>query len=252
MRTLLLILFCFTATAQKDLRMAFSQYSHLGINGSVKSITIYKYIKPDYDTDDKKNTTGTLYSTIKKEYNTEGYLIKDSIASVINRKKSVIGYCIYYQYTNETTGAPIILQTTDFGCIPPYNNKAIKEAVIMFEEMNDSTVNIRTYSKNENGIHHLPQATFLLFFQDTLIVHSESDYYHYKGIRLSEQSARYRYDEYGNFTHTIERSGNDKIKTIRHEVLTIDDYGNATMMLNFINDAVVPEFITRYEIEYYE
>lgn len=267
MRTLLLILFCFTATAQKDLRMAFSQYSHLGINGPVKTITIYKYTNLEFDNDTKQNTTGTLYSVIKNSYDSSGYIIKDSTITFINKRGSYIGY--YRNYTLTDSIKKNTMVVTTFFERPPeqYQTAKATDARVSLSSFfvfkgNKDIVSARDYNliayNNLKGKKEMAiQGAYLFYLENSLIVRSKAEKYepdikHGKPQKAVEVYSAYEYDEYGNFTQTTEKVGDAPAKTIRHEVLTIDDYGNATMMLNFINDAKVPEFMTRYEIEYYD
>lgn len=250
MRLILLILLCNVAVAQTpDPRMAYSLYSRLGINGPVKTIVTEKYTRLKYNGEDKKSTKGTIYSVIKNWYDTAGRLIQDSLVMYYNKDQGAIGYCKTYTY-DSLKDKPVINVTTKFNCIPPYDNNAEIKSVIEFARVNDSVVTAQEFTDNESyGTGRQPVASYRFYLTDTLL--RRTTYNIYRKSRQTGTST-YEYDQYGNFTKTIEKNSTLPAVDIRHEVLVIDAYGNATQMLNFQDAETKPEFMTLYEIEYYE
>ncbi|MCB0699131.1 MAG: hypothetical protein H6551_13480 [Chitinophagales bacterium] len=249
MRILLLILFSATCFAQDDPRMAYSLYSRLGINGPVKTIITKKYTRLKYNAEDKKSTKGIIYSVIKNWYDTMGRLTQDSLVMYYNRDQGAIGYCKTYTY-DSVKGQPVINVTTKFNCIPPYDNDAEIQSVIEFTTVNDSVMTAQEFTDNDSyGTGLQPVASYRFYLTDTLL--RRTTYNIYRKDRQTGSSS-YEYDQYGNFTKTIEKNSTLPAVDIRHDVLVIDANGNATQMLNYQDAETKPEFMTLYEIEYYE
>lgn len=259
MRILLLLLFISTNLfAQDDPRMAYSQYSRLGINGPVKSITTYKYTNLKYDDSIKENTEGTLYSVIKNEYDSSGYLIHDSTIIFINKQSASVGYYRDYTYSDSPDNNTILVETA-FEAEELLDEKrgqgqllVLSNLVCSWQRRNLVLVkDINIMGKRGKKGEPALQGSYRFYYEDSLIVRTNADEYE-KGKKTVDVDASYEYDEYGNFTRTIEKVGNAPKKTIRHEVLKIDTHGNATLMLNYENDSPKPDFMTSYHIEYYE
>lgn len=250
MRTLLLILFCYTATAQTSPALVYGVHTRLGMNGNIKHVTTYKYTKlKKYKKDKEAETEGTLYSVIKNWYDTTGRITHDSTALFYN-KQSAFCYTKDYHYA-EQDGVPVILITTRFDCMPPYDNKAVEETIVELTMPDDTTVLAREYKG-----HTLPkvrptiESSYRFTWRDGLIRKTVFEAYR-KGQR-HYGTTTYMYDQYNNFTQTNITIGETPRETIQHKVLLIDDPGNALHMLNFVNKNPRPDFMTEYVFEYYK
>lgn len=250
MRTLLLILFSYTTMAQQLTPQAvYSRYTRLGMNGPLKTVTTFKYTRLKYKDGKEADTKGILYSVIKNEYDTLGRIIRDSNVTFINRNTAV-GYCRDYIYTIEDSTS-VILITTHFDCYPPYDNHATVETITELTTPDKNTVLAREYDGTTlPRKRSKPMNSYRFLVEDTLIQKTVFDAYN-KGVR-HYGNAIYLYDGYGNFTQTNLTVGEVSKEEIKHKVLKIDDYGNAIHMLNFINNEREPDFMTKYEFEYYE
>lgn len=250
MRILILILLCHSAFAQPaDPALVFGMHTRLGMNGNIKQVITYKYTNLKYTKGKELETKGTLYSVIKNKYDTAGRIVQDSTAIFYN-PKSAYGYCKDYQYSSQNN-QQLILITTRFDCMPPYGNKATVPTVVELKNPDDSTILAREYegyelTKKRKGI----VSSYRFTLGNGLIQRTVFEAYK-KGKRLSGTST-YQYDEYNNFTHTNLKVGETPKQVIQHKISTIDDYGNALRMLNFIDDNPEPEFMTVYEFEYYD
>lgn len=250
MRILILMLFCFSATAQgTDPALVYGVHTRLGMNGKIKQVTTYKYTKLKYKKGQEAQAEGTVYSIIKNWYDTSGRIIHDSTAMFYN-KQSAFCYTKDYEYTRHEGGQRINI-TTRFDCAPPHDNKAIEETVVELTMPDDSTVLAREYKGRElNKQRPAIETSYRLTWRDGLIRKTVFDTYR-KGLQHSGTST-YRYDQFNNFTHTTLSVGETSKETIQHRVSLIDDYGNALRMLNYVNNSPAPDFMTVYEFEYYE
>lgn len=228
----------------------YSDYSRLGINGPVKTVTIYKYNKLNYTPNEEDSTTGKLYSVIKHWYDTSGYLIKDSSLTFYNSKQAM-GACRTYSYT--TSGDTVAMyMTARYNCVPPYDNNDVDNFITYFQQQNDSLIIAKQYNSH-NGKRYKKQPSIVInfFVVEGLIVRSSYKTY-VKGEAVTQSTQEHSYDKYGNFTNSIEKRYSLPAKKIKHKVSHIDEMGNATRMLNFVDDSPIPEFLTTYEIEYYD
>lgn len=254
MRLLLLLLFVSAnyAFAQSiDPTQVYGMHTRLGINGPVRSVTAYKYSKLKYNATDKKATTGTLYSVVKNYYDTAGRVIRDSVAHYYNKTQAE-HTCHEYAYHYER-GKHTITVSTTFNCaadtsISTYSliTTDVKGSLFTFKEYTRH-LTIRSHGTTEEK--ELTN-TYRVVIKDSLVESVVYDLYE-KGEKVREGRMEYAYDKYGNFTQTTERIDEQPKNEIRHEVLVIDAYGNATLMLNYEHGAKTPSFMTRYEIEYY-
>lgn len=250
MRTILLILLSLSATAQQaDPRMAYSQYTRLGINGPVKTVTAYKYTDLQYNTNDKKATKGFLYSVIKNWYDSNGMITRDSTALFINKHGGVRAVCRSYDYElPEDKHVFAIAIATEKNCLTN-NYDPLEYTFLVFKPDNGNAVTATEYSitKGQKNM----QYGYSFIYKDTLLQQTTFTNLMEKG-NVQTVYSTFEYDKYGNFTSTTEKMDERPQTVTRHNVLTIDSYGNATQMLNFLNDAKEPEFMTVYEIEYYD
>ena len=234
--------------AQTDPAMVYSQYTRLGMNGNIKTVTTYKYTKLKFRKGDELNTKGTLYSVIKSWYDSSGRITHDSTAIYYN-PQSAIGYCKTYTYDTQKRSS-VILITTRFDCMPPYDNKAIVETVVELKQQGNTIAAIEYSGSSVEQRSKKVQTAYRITVDSGLIQKTVFDNYT-KNRDQTSGTATYKYDQYNNFTQTTLNVGGRK-ELILHKVSHIDDYGNATRMLNFVNDNPVPEFMTEYEFEYYE
>jgi|GEM_PF-6615041 len=255
MRVLLLILFCYSGFAQPtDPAVIYGVHTRLGMNGPVRQVTTYKYTNLKLRKGKEAETKGTLYSVIKNIYDTSGRIVQDSTAIFYN-PKSAYGYCKDYIYSSQN-GRPVILITTRFDCMPPYDNKATVPTItvptiVELSTPDDSTILAREYEGIELTKKRKKIVTSYRFiFSEGLIRRTVFDAYK-KGVRHTGSST-YQYDQYNNFTQTTLKVGETSQQVIRHEISNIDAYGNALRMLNYINDDTEPDFMTIYEFEYYK
>lgn len=249
MRTLILILLSYTAIAQNQPADVYSQYTRLGMNGPIKTVTAYKYTKLKFDINGKQKNDGVLYSVIKNWYDTSGRISQDSTAIYYN-PKAAIGYCKTYTYDSQAH-APVILITTRFDCMPPYDNKATVATIVELTMQNDSTVAAIEYSGHNIETKRKKVQTAYRFFVDSGLIRKTVFDNLSKNKEEVSGTATYKYDQYHNFTETTLTVGGKK-EVIQHKISHIDDQGNATRMLNYVNKNNVPEFMTVYEFEYYE
>lgn len=229
--------------------MVYSIHTRLGMNGRIKHVTAYKYTKLKYSKNKPEEATGTLYSVIKNWYDAAGYIVQDSTAIFYN-PQSAYGFCKNYTYSTQDS-TPVIFITTRFDCMPPYDNKARENTIVELTTPDDSTVLAREYKgttlskKRKETI-----SSYRFTMRDSLLRKTVFEAYK-KGTRHYGTST-YQYDQYNNFTQTTLKIGESAQQLINHKISTIDDYGNALRMLNYINYATEPEFLTVYEFEYYE
>ena len=250
MRILLLMLFCFTATAQHaDPAKVYGVHTRLGMNGRIKQVTTYKYTKLKYKKGKEAEAHGTLYSVIKNWYDTSGRIIHDSTAMFYN-KQSAFCYTKDYEYTTHN-GKAVILITTRFDCAPPHNNKAIEKTITELTMPNDSTILAREYKGDTlKTPRPIVESSYRFTWRDGLIRKTV-----FEATRKGNThygTSTYQYDEYNNFTQTTLTVGETPVDKIQHKISTIDDYGNALRMLNYANNSPSPDFMTVYEYEYYE
>lgn len=250
MRILLFILLSYAATAQQispgDI---YSKHTRLGMNGSIKTVTAYKYTRLKFKKEKPGETKGTIYSVIKNWYDSAGRITQDSTALYYNAE-SAHGYCKNYTYT-EQNSTPVIYITTRFDCFPPYDNKATIATITELTIPDGNTVLAREYDGREIESKRGKVLTSYRFTIDSGLIRRTVFDAFKKGVHHSGTSM-YQYDKYGNFTQTtLDVDGMDK-EVITHKVLKIDHRGNALFMLNFTNNSEEPEFMTRYEFEYYE
>lgn len=250
MRTLLLILLSFSATAQQaDPRMAYGQYTRLGINGPVKSVTAYKYTDLQYNATDKKESRGFLYSVIKNWYDTTGIITRDSTALFINKQGGVRAVCRSYDYELPVEEDKYVIAiATDKNC-GTRNNIPLEYSYLIFQSDDEKSITATEYNitKGEKRM----QYGYRFFYKDTMLERTTFTNLMEKADVKTVYST-FEYDKYGNFTSTKEKMDEHPQTITRHDVLTIDSYGNATLMLNFLNKDEEPDFMTVYEIEYYE
>ncbi len=250
MRILIVILlFGYPAVAQTNPAQVYSKYTRLGMNGNIKTVTTYKYSKLKFAKGDEQNATGTLYSVIKNWYDTTGRIVQDSTAIYYN-PQSAVGYCKTYNYDTQMQ-APVILITTRFDCMPPYNNKATVETIVELKQQNDSVVAAIEYSGSSIKTFRKKVQTAYRFFVDSGLIRKTVFDNLTKNRDQTSGTATYKYDRYNNFTETTLTVAG-KHEVIQHKISHIDDYGNATRMLNYVNKNEQPEFMTVYEFEYYE
>lgn len=250
MRTLLLILLCYTSFGQNtDPTLVYSLHTRLGMNGRIKHVTTYKYTKLKYSTGKEADATGTLYSVIKNWYDSAGRIIHDSTAIFYNAQ-SAFGYCKDYTYTLQDS-IPIILISTRFDCMPPYDNKAIDHTIVELTIPNNSTILAREYNGTELSKRRKTVISSYRFTMRDSLLH-KTVFDAYKKGKHHYGTSTYRYDRYKNFTHTTLTIGETPQQTIQHKVSLIDDYGNALRMLNYVDDNPEPEFMTVYDFEYYD
>lgn len=250
MRTLLLILCCYSSLAQPaDPAFIFGMHTRLGMNGHIKQVTTYKYTNLKYPNSKEQEARGTLYSVIKNKYDTAGYIIQDSTAIFYN-PKSAYGYCKDYRYSIQEN-QQLITITTRFDCMPPYDNKAIVPTIVVLTNPSDSTILAREYEGRELTKRRRGFVSSYRFTLGNGLIQRTIFEAYKKGQRLSGTSA-YQYDQYNNFTQTTIKVGETPQQVILHKISTIDDYGNALRMLNYLDDNPEPEFMTVYEYEYFE
>lgn len=247
MRTIVLLLLSYASVAQQPADV-YSQYTRLGMNGPVKTVTTYKYTRLKYTKGKEEQTTGTLYSVIKNWYDTAGHIIQDSTALYYN-PKAADGYCKTYRY-DTVDNTPVIHIITRFDCLPAHDNKPPERSIIELTAPNDSTILAREYAgatlpRNRSRI----VSSYRFFVRNGLIRKTIFDAYQKRHRFYGD--AIYQYDKYNNFTQTTLTIGETPKQVTKHKILTIDDHGNALRMLNFINNAPQPDFMTKYEYEYY-
>lgn len=250
MRTLILILLSYTSFAQPANQQAiYSLHTRLGMNGPVKSVTAYKYTRLKYTEGKDTLTTGTLYSVIKNEYDTAGLIIHDSTVTFYG-PKNMEGYCKDYTY-NIVDSTPVIQIFTHYDCVPYHDNKPPQETIVVLSSPSDSMVLAREYYGNTLPQRGQKFATSYRFtLRDGLI---QKTYFEaYVKRRKQYGTTTYEYDQYNNFTQTTITVGEAPKQVVHHKISTIDDYGNALHMLNFINKDKEPEFMTIYQFEYYK
>ncbi len=250
MKILLIILLAHTSVAQPAREQAvYSIHTSLGMNGPIKTVTTYKYTRLKYPTGKEAEARGTLYSVIKNWYDSSGLIIADSTATYFNPKVAE-GYCKSYEYSFRDS-TPVILITTRFGCVPPYDNPRTQLSIVELTSPNDSTVLAREYPGTKLPRNHSKVLTSYRFtMRDSLIQRTvfeawENRKHHYG-------TSTYLYDAYNNFTQTTLTVNEAPRETIKHKIFKIDRHGNALRMFNYINDNAEPEFMTIYEYEYYE
>lgn len=250
MRTLLLMLFCYTSFGQTtDPALVYSIHTRLGMNGSIKHVTTYKYTKLKYKKGKEAEATGTLYSVIKNWYDSSGRIIRDSTAMFYNRQ-SAFCYTKDYSYTVQDE-TPVILITTRFDCAPPHDNKAVEQSIVELTMPDDTTVLAREYKGHTlEKIRPQIESSYRFTWREGLIRRTVFEAYR-KGQR-QYGTTTYQYDQYNNFTQTNLAIGEAPGQTIKHKVLLIDDYGNALHMLNYKDKSPAPDFMTEYVFEYYE
>lgn len=251
MRTLLLLLISYTTIAQPQYpQQVYSQHTRLGMNGPIKSVTTYKYTRLKYKPNQPEKTKGILYSVIKNYYDTSGLITKDSTAIIYNRQQQAYGYCKTYTYTIHNN-TPAIHIYTQHDCVPPHDNKSTLSTIVTLTQPDSNAILAREYDSDTIPKQLSQTLTSYRFtVSDSLIIrtvfNASQEKTHHHG------TSTYQYDAYRNFTHTTLTIGNTPQQTIKHDIQTIDDYGNALYMLNFTNNSTTPEFMTRYEYEYYE
>lgn len=250
MRALLLILITYTSLAQTAReQLVYSTHTSLGMNGPLKTVTTYKYTRLKYDGGKEAEAKGTLYSVIKNWYDSSGLIVADSTATYFNPKVAE-GYCKTYEYSFSDS-TPVVLITTRFGCVPPYDHPRTQLSIVELTSPNDSTVLAREYPGTELPRKRSKVLTSYRFtlrnslIQRTVFEAWENRKHHYG-------TSEYSYDSYNNFTQTTLTVNEAPKETIRHKIFKIDRHGNALRMFNYINDNPEPEFMTVYEYEYYE
>lgn len=249
MRLFLLILITSQAIAQHvPPATVYGMHTRLGMNGNIKTVTTYKYTRLKYNQQSPETTKGTLYSVIKNRYDTAGRIVQDSTAIYYN-SESAHGYCKTYSY-DSVNNTHVINIVTRFDCFPPFDNKASLSTIVELTTPDNSTVLAREYDGHELKKKRSKVLTSYRFtLKGGLIQRTVFDAYK-KGVRYYGSST-YKYDRYKNFTETTLKVAETDKQVIKHKVLKIDDYGNALYMLNFINNNEEPEFMTKYEFEYY-
>lgn len=255
MNTMSKALFCLffiaaRATAQNiPENRVYSMHTSLGMNGLIKTVTTYKYTRLKYTAGNEESAKGTLYSVIKNWYDSSGLIVADSTATYFNPKVAE-GYCKAYAYSYRDS-TPVILITTRFGCVPPFDHPRTQLSIVELTSLNDSTVLAREYPGSElprNRSKILTSYRFTLrdsLIQRTVFEAWENRKHHYG-------TTTYLYDSYNNFTQTTLTVNEAPKETIRHKIFKIDRHGNALLMFNYINDNPEPEFMTMYEYEYYQ
>lgn len=247
---ILIVLLAYTGKAQLPIeQLVYSMHTSLGMNGPIKTVTTYKYTRLKYSPGKEGEAKGTLYSVIKNRYDSTGLIVADSTATYLNPKVAE-GYCKTYEYSFMDS-TPVILITTRFGCVPPYDHPRTQLSIVELTSQNDSTVLAREYPGTElprNRSKVLTSYRFTLrdsLIQRTVFEAWENRKHHY-GV------STYQYDSYNNFTQTTLTVNESPKETISHKIFKIDRHGNALLMFNYINDSPEPEFMTMYEYEYYE
>ena len=235
--------------AQPDPAAIYSLQTRLGINGSIKVITAYKYAEVQYTAGNEDQAKGKLYSVIRNYYDMLGRIARDSTALFYNAKTAV-GYCKTYTYGREDS-TDVIYITTRFDCVPPDISNATEQTVIELVQQNDSVTLAKEYAGNTLTDKRKTLITsFRFIVKNGLLQRTVFSNYGNRRREGGTGSYTYQYDDYGNFTHTIIEYGSGYVNT-QHKISVIDDHGNALRMLNFSNGNKEPEFMTTYEIEYY-
>lgn len=240
----------YTTTAQPQAEhLVYSIHTSLGMNGPLKTVTTYKYTRLKYTVGKEETAKGTLYSVIKNWYDRSGLIIADSTATYFN-PQSAEGYCKTYEYTYRDS-TPVIIISTRFGCVPPYDHPRTQLSIVELTSPNDSTVLAREYPGAELPRNRSKVLTSYRFtLRDSLIQRTVFEAWvnrkHHYG------SSAYLYDSYNNFTQTTLSVNEAPEETIKHKIFKFNRHGNALLMLNYVNDDTEPEFMTMYEYEYYE
>ena len=230
-------------------QLIYSMHTSLGMNGPIKTVTTYKYTRLKYSPGKEEEAKGTLYSVIKNRYDSTGLIVADSTATYLNPKVAE-GYCKTYEYSF-IDSTPVILITSRFGCVPPYDHPRTQLSIVELTSPNDSTVLAREYPGTElprNRSKVLTSYRFTLrdsLIQRTVFEAWENRKHHYG-------TTTYLYDSYNNFTQTTLTVNESPKETISHKIFKIDRHENALLMFNYINENPEPEFMTVYEYEYYE
>lgn len=248
MRTLLFILFSVTAYAQNDLYLHYSNYHRIGINGAVKTITEYEYIKLDYDKNAPYNVSGELRYLKKKWFDKDGYLTKDSTYTIVSHKGYTFNSYQEYSYSEKNNTITLI----KLGVIND-SIYSIDTSYIICKKHNDSTLVYQEYNYPvtpdfEPAPPNMPFSDLTLTYNTKHLALSHKVTYHHKGIILEEYL--YHYDKDGNVIDSKKLLEKKKGKQVRTIVLDKDAVGNPTKKIILKNKKAIS--ITRYEIEYYE
>lgn len=247
LKTLLLLLISYTSIGQPiNPHEVYSLHTRLGMNGNIKSVTAYKYTRLKYTEGQDTLTTGTLYSVIKNEYDTVGLIVRDSTV-IFYTQKTAYGYCKTYSY-DKLDSTNMIHILTRYDCIPYHDNTRPEETTVILSPPNDYTVIAKEYPTNQRDGKPIATYRFSLSSGQIKRIYFEA----YVKRRKEYCTTSYKYDQYGNFTETTILLGDTPKQVIHHKISTIDAYGNALRMLNFINDEKEPDFMTVYKFEYYE
>lgn len=247
MRTLILILLTFSASAQEDPYLLFSKYHKMGVKGDVKTITTYTYQDLDYDKDAALTVSGKLSLVEKKCFNQEGYMIRDSTYSIVLHKGYTFNSYNNYYYSADTNIITVITYRI-------YSNSihASDSMYYTYNQINDSTHYYMKYptltdSSLKPTPPDMPMQKITVTLNGKNFVSANIKNYHHKNFLLNEYS--YYYEEDGNAIRT-EGSivKNHKYSTL---ILKKDDKGNTTQMISLYKKKR-PQSMTRYEIEYYD
>lgn len=247
MRTLLFILVSFTALAQDDPYLHYSKYHRIGINGVVKTITEYKYIKLDYDKNAPYNVSGELRYLKKKWFDKEGYLTKDSTYSIVSHKGYTFNSYQEYSYVLEDSA----IKTITYRIRSDSNDTTkINTNVIVCEKQNNLSYSYHfVIGKHPFNPRYL---TFDIQVLDGKIVFTDNIYYSPKKAKSSQRFEHYYYNNHGSLIKKTIKSYKKTHMTINYKTMSTDSLHNPTLLLEFRNKKKQPYSMIRYVYEYYE